>query len=153
MRAASDPPEDTFRLADYADCLAGLVTLLGLERPHVLGLSFGSGLALELYDRHPEIPCTLILASAYAGWAGSLPSEEVDERLHGVLSDSDRAAGVEDDHSPKPAKASSTRSAKLGSLLAKSGNRGRGGGRSWTARSTASRISWASLLPMRFACR
>ncbi len=87
---SSDPPEDTFRLADYADCLAGLVTLLGLERPHVLGLSFGSGLALELYNRYPEIPRTLILASAYAGWAGSLPSEEVEARLQGVLRDSDR---------------------------------------------------------------
>ena len=90
---SSDPPEDTFRLADYADCLAGLVTLLGLERPHVLGLSFGSGLALELYNRHPEIPRTLILASAYAGWAGSLPSEEVQARLHGVLRDAARPPG------------------------------------------------------------
>lgn len=87
---SSDPPEETFRLADYADCLAGLVTRLELERPHLLGLSFGSGLALELYKRHPEIPRTLILASAYAGWAGSLPPEEVEARLHGVLRDSAR---------------------------------------------------------------
>jgi pimeloyl-ACP methyl ester carboxylesterase len=87
---SSDPPEETFRLADYADCLAGLVTQLELDRPHLLGLSFGSGLALEVYKRHPEIPRTLILASAYAGWAGSLPREEVEARLHGVLRDSDR---------------------------------------------------------------
>ena len=87
---SSDPPEETFRLADYADCLAGLVALLELERPHVLGLSFGAGLALELYYRHPKIPRTLVLASAYAGWGGSLPPEEVEARLHGVLRDSDR---------------------------------------------------------------
>ncbi|CAN5557966.1 alpha/beta hydrolase [soil metagenome] len=87
---SSDPPEETFRLAEYADCLAGLIALLELERPHVLGLSFGAGLALELYKRSPETPRTLILASAYAGWAGSLPPEEVEARLHGVLRDSDR---------------------------------------------------------------
>jgi pimeloyl-ACP methyl ester carboxylesterase len=31
---SSDPPE-TFRLADWADCLAAFVEALGLERPHV----------------------------------------------------------------------------------------------------------------------
>ncbi len=87
---SSDPPEEIFGLDEYADCLAGLVALLELERPHVLGLSFGSGLALELYNRHPEIPRTLILASAYAGWAGSLPPEEVEARLQGVLRESHR---------------------------------------------------------------
>lgn len=41
----------------------------------------GRGLALELYRRHREVARTLILASAYAGWAGSLPAEDVEERL------------------------------------------------------------------------
>jgi pimeloyl-ACP methyl ester carboxylesterase len=77
---SSDPPE-TFRLPDYADCLAAFVDALRLERPHVLGLSFGGGLALELYRRKPALPRTLVLASAYAGWAGSLPPEVVAERL------------------------------------------------------------------------
>lgn len=45
---SSDPPE-SFRLSDYADCLAGLVNALGLARTHVAGLSFGGALALELY--------------------------------------------------------------------------------------------------------
>ncbi|KCZ71043.1 putative hydrolase or acyltransferase of alpha/beta superfamily [Candidatus Methanoperedens nitroreducens] len=44
-------------------------------------MSFGGGLALELYRRYPAIPRSLILASAYAGWAGSLPPEVVEERL------------------------------------------------------------------------
>jgi pimeloyl-ACP methyl ester carboxylesterase len=51
----------------------------------VLGLSFGSGLALELYRWHPMIPRTLILASAYAGWAGSLPPEVAEQRKQGML--------------------------------------------------------------------
>jgi pimeloyl-ACP methyl ester carboxylesterase len=78
--SSSDPP-DTFRMPDYAHCLAAFVGALGLERPHILGLSWGSTLALELYRRSPRIPRTLVLAAAYAGWAGSLPPEEVDRRL------------------------------------------------------------------------
>lgn len=77
----SDDPPDWFSLADYADTLAGLAQGLSLEKPHILGLSFGGGLALEFFNRHPHIPKTLTLASAYAGWAGSLPPEEVEERL------------------------------------------------------------------------
>jgi pimeloyl-ACP methyl ester carboxylesterase len=81
---SSDPPE-RFALRDYADCLNGFVDALGLGRPHVVGLSFGGGLALELYRRHPALPRTLVLASAYAGWAGSLPPEVVEQRLQQVL--------------------------------------------------------------------
>ena len=81
---SSDPP-DSFRMPDYADCLAVFMTALGLDRPHVLGLSWGGTLALELYRRWPTLPRTLLLASAYAGWAGSLPEDEVAERLDVVL--------------------------------------------------------------------
>ena len=44
---------------------------------------------MELYRRHPTIPSSLILAGAYAGWAGSLPPEIVEERLKQVLRFSD----------------------------------------------------------------
>jgi pimeloyl-ACP methyl ester carboxylesterase len=81
---SSDPAEG-FRLPDFADCLAAFIDALGLGRPHVVGLSFGGGLALELYRRHPAIPMTLVLASAYAGWAGSLPAEIVEQRLQQAL--------------------------------------------------------------------
>lgn len=77
----SDDPPASFGMADYADCLAGFVAALGLRRPHVLGLSFGGALALALYGRHPTVPRSLVLAGAYAGWAGSLPAEEVQRRL------------------------------------------------------------------------
>jgi pimeloyl-ACP methyl ester carboxylesterase len=81
---SSDPPE-SFGMAGYADCLAGFVRRLGLERPHVAGLSFGGALALELSRRHPAIPRTLTLASAYAGWAGSLSADVVEQRLRQAL--------------------------------------------------------------------
>jgi pimeloyl-ACP methyl ester carboxylesterase len=83
---SSDPPE-SFRWPDYAACLAAFVDALDLRDPHVLGLSFGSVLALELYRQKPSMPKTLVLASAYAGWAGSLPPEAVKERLEQVLHD------------------------------------------------------------------
>jgi pimeloyl-ACP methyl ester carboxylesterase len=81
---SSDPPA-TFRLPDYADCLARFIQALKLGRPHVGGLSWGGGLALELYRRHPQLPRSLVLASAYAGWAGSLPPEVVAERLQRAM--------------------------------------------------------------------
>jgi pimeloyl-ACP methyl ester carboxylesterase len=81
---SADPPE-SFGMAGYTDCLAGFVEGLGLGSPHVAGLSFGGALALALYRRHAAIPKTLILASAYAGWAGSLPADVADQRLHQAL--------------------------------------------------------------------
>lgn len=77
---SSDPP-DQFGMAGYADCLRAFVERVGLDRPHVAGLSFGGALALEFCRRHPTVPRSMILASAYAGWAGSLPAEIVDQRL------------------------------------------------------------------------
>jgi pimeloyl-ACP methyl ester carboxylesterase len=81
---SSDPPE-SFRMGDFADCLAGFIAALGLGRPHVAGLSFGSVLALELHRRHPGVAKSLVLASAYAGWAGSLAPDDVDRRVQQVL--------------------------------------------------------------------
>jgi pimeloyl-ACP methyl ester carboxylesterase len=81
---SSDPPS-SFRLPDYADCLAGFIRALDLGRPHVGGLSWGGGLALERYRRHPRLPSSLVLASAYAGWAGSLPPEVVRERVQRAM--------------------------------------------------------------------
>jgi pimeloyl-ACP methyl ester carboxylesterase len=81
---SSDPPE-SFGMAGYADCLAGFVAGLGLERPIVAGLSFGGALAIEFGRRHPAVPKALVLASAYAGWAGSLPTQVAEQRLRQSL--------------------------------------------------------------------
>ncbi|MCA1709029.1 MAG: alpha/beta hydrolase, partial [Actinobacteria bacterium] len=86
----SSDPKPTFRLPDYADCLADFVKALDLPQPHVLGLSFGGALALQLFAQHPAVPRTLILAGAYAGWAGSLPPDEVDRRLARLAADMQR---------------------------------------------------------------
>lgn len=77
----SDDPQEGFSLSDYADALAGLLAHIDVDKPIVLGISFGGGLAIEFYNRHPKIPKALILVSAYAGWAGSLSEEEVARRV------------------------------------------------------------------------
>jgi pimeloyl-ACP methyl ester carboxylesterase len=79
-------------MEDYADCLAAWLDVVGIERPHVLGLSWGGALALALYGRHPGVPSSLVLASSYAGWAGSLPAEEVAERIERALAELERPA-------------------------------------------------------------
>jgi pimeloyl-ACP methyl ester carboxylesterase len=81
---SADPPE-SFGMAGYADCLTAFVERLGFAAPHVVGLSFGGALALALCHRHPSLPATLTLASAYAGWAGSLPAEAAEQRLEQAL--------------------------------------------------------------------
>jgi pimeloyl-ACP methyl ester carboxylesterase len=78
--SSSDPPQ-TSQLTDWADWLASFIEVVGLGPTHVAGLSFGGGLALELFRRHPKLVRSLILISAYAGWGGSLPPDEVRARL------------------------------------------------------------------------
>jgi pimeloyl-ACP methyl ester carboxylesterase len=78
--SSSDPPE-SFGMAGYSACLAGLISRLGLDRPFIVGLSFGGALAIDFCRRHPAVPAALVLASAYAGWAGSLSAEVTAQRL------------------------------------------------------------------------
>jgi pimeloyl-ACP methyl ester carboxylesterase len=89
---SSDPPE-TFRLPEFTDCLAALLDAAGAGPAHVLGLSWGGGLALDLYRRHPGVVMSLVLTGAYAGWAGSLPAEVVEQRLEQALHEAELAPG------------------------------------------------------------
>ena len=77
--------DDNWRAPQFADALAAFLAALGVERPHVVGHSFGTMLALSLFRRHPMMPTSLVLIGGYAGWAGSLPPEEVARRLEMFL--------------------------------------------------------------------
>ena len=77
--------EDTWRAADFADALAAFIVALDLERPHLVGHSFGTMVALSLFQHHPAVPASLVLIGGYAGWAGSLPPDEVARRLEMFL--------------------------------------------------------------------
>jgi pimeloyl-ACP methyl ester carboxylesterase len=81
----SSDPDGPCGSTEVAECLVSVIDLLELQRPHVLGLSWGSGIALELYRIAPTIPRSLVLASGYAGWAGSLSEEAVTQRLDAYL--------------------------------------------------------------------
>jgi pimeloyl-ACP methyl ester carboxylesterase len=82
--ASADPPED-FGVTGYADCLAHFVDALDLGPAHLVGLSIGGTIAIEANRRHPSLVATLVLASAYAGWYGSLPTNVADRRLEQAL--------------------------------------------------------------------
>jgi pimeloyl-ACP methyl ester carboxylesterase len=90
---SSDPP-DHFRMPEYAECLRGFIAAVGLPRLHVLGHSWGSSLALQLYQQRPAMVRSLLLVGAYAGWAGSLPPQQVEERLQFALRSAQLPAGA-----------------------------------------------------------
>ena len=78
--ASSDPPA-TFRMPDYGACLAAFVDALGFDHVHVLGHSYGSALALELFRQRPS-PCAQSdPGRGVPGWAGSLAPAEIERRV------------------------------------------------------------------------
>lgn len=81
-----DPP-DTFEIDDWADCLASFLDAIGVQRAHILGLSWGGFLAQEFYRRYSERVLSLVLTDTYAGWTGSLPKPVPEERLAACLRD------------------------------------------------------------------
>lgn len=90
----SDDVPDGFGLADYADCLAGLIRTLGASPASIVGLSWGTTVILELYRRHPEVVRSMVLAGGYAGWRGSLGAEEAEARLAALRPGSSRASSA-----------------------------------------------------------
>jgi pimeloyl-ACP methyl ester carboxylesterase len=72
--------DDSWRAPQFADALAAFIAALSLERPHLVGHSFGTMVALSLFQHHPAVPASLVLVGGYAGWAGSLPPDEVARR-------------------------------------------------------------------------
>lgn len=88
---SSDPRED-FSMAEFADCLAGLLDSIGASRAHLLGLSWGGTMALEFHNHHRERVGSLILADTYSGWTGSLGSEAAEQRLARCLRESQMPA-------------------------------------------------------------
>jgi pimeloyl-ACP methyl ester carboxylesterase len=84
---SSDPP-GLLSTTGYARCLAGLLDAVGIERAHIVGLSWGGILAQEFYREHRDRVRSLVLADTYAGWRGSLPETLWRERLKKCLADS-----------------------------------------------------------------
>lgn len=84
---SADPPDD-FNLSDWAECLAKLLDSTGVQKAHILGLSWGGILAQKFYQRHSTRVLSLILADTYAGWTGSLSDSIAKTRLENCIHDS-----------------------------------------------------------------
>ena len=69
----------------YADCLAGLIAGLGIERPFLSDCRSAERSPSTSADGTPPFPNALVLVSAYAGWAGSLPADVAEQRLRQAL--------------------------------------------------------------------
>jgi pimeloyl-ACP methyl ester carboxylesterase len=85
---SSSDPRDPFTITDWGRCLAEFLDARGIERAHVVGLSWGGLLAQELYRLYPARVLGLVLADTYAGWKGSLPAEACEQRLARCLLES-----------------------------------------------------------------
>jgi pimeloyl-ACP methyl ester carboxylesterase len=68
-----EPVDATRGLADYSDDVAALIDALELDRPHVVGWSMGSGVALQLLLDHAErlASLTLIAPVSPYGFGGT----------------------------------------------------------------------------------
>ncbi len=64
-----------YTVADQADDVAGLLGALGVARAHVVGISMGGFIALELTLRHPEVVDHLVLTSTSAGGPTHIPAK------------------------------------------------------------------------------
>jgi 3-oxoadipate enol-lactonase len=70
----SDEVEALYTVADLADDAASLLCALGVERAHVVGISLGGYVALQLALRHPEQLDKLVLVSTSAGGRAHAPA-------------------------------------------------------------------------------
>lgn len=59
---ASDVPTGPYTISDFADDLVGLLDALGIERPHLVGISMGGMIAQEFALTWPERVASLLLA-------------------------------------------------------------------------------------------
>lgn len=78
----SDPYTDPYTAADQADDAAGVLRALGVNHAHVVGISMGGFVALELALRHPALVERLVLVSTSAGGSThTQPSTEFMSRM------------------------------------------------------------------------
>ena len=77
----TDMPDAPYTVAQMAQDTAGLMRALGVERAHVVGISLGGRIALELALADPNLVRSLVLASTCARVERRWPS-----RLLGLVS-------------------------------------------------------------------
>jgi pimeloyl-ACP methyl ester carboxylesterase len=94
----SDGRDDAerWRLAQWGDDVKAMCDALEIERPIVMGVSFGGYVAMAYALRHPEHPAKLILCSTAASPSKIAVQVEVFERLGGAAAGAAARAFLED---------------------------------------------------------
>jgi pimeloyl-ACP methyl ester carboxylesterase len=87
---------ERWRLAQWGDDVKAMCDALEIERPIVMGVSFGGYVAMAYALRHPEHPAKLILCSTAASPSKIAVQVEVFERLGGVAAGAAARAFLED---------------------------------------------------------
>lgn len=73
----SDPSLTPYTIADMADDAAAFLGALGISKAHIVGISMGGFISLELTLRHPELVDKLVLVSTSAGGITNVPASPV----------------------------------------------------------------------------
>jgi len=73
---SDDGPRESWHLAQWGDDVHAFCEVLGIDRPIVLGASFGGMVAMSYATRHPAHPAKLVLISTEAV-GGSYPDRRV----------------------------------------------------------------------------
>jgi proline iminopeptidase len=94
----SDGRDDSerWRLAQWGDDVKALCEALEIERPIVMGVSFGGYVAMSYALRHPDHPAKMILCSTAASPSKKAIQVEVFERLGGAEAGAAARAFLED---------------------------------------------------------
>jgi len=87
--------DDPFTIADLADDAAALLTALGVESAHVMGISMGGMVAQELALRAPERVRSLVLGCTTAGGPGAFDAPGPGRMVEAISTrDPERATAV-----------------------------------------------------------
>lgn len=78
----SDPTPAPYTIKDQADDAAAFLKALGISRAHVVGISMGGFISLELVLRYPQMVDKLVLVSTSGGGLTNVPASP---RLWGGL--------------------------------------------------------------------
>lgn len=64
----TDKPDMPYSIEMMADDTAGLLNAIGIEQAHVMGISMGGRIAVDLTLRYPKLVRSLMLVSTFVSW-------------------------------------------------------------------------------------
>jgi 3-oxoadipate enol-lactonase len=87
----SDPVSEPYTIADLADDAAFVLATVGVQQAHVVGISFGGYIGLQMVLRHPEQVDKLVLISTSATYIP--PSPEMMAKMRQLQQDQQMEVG------------------------------------------------------------